>query len=194
MGASPAGNTEDGLPRAAVLRPVRSTGRFGHPSGRRHTTRFEGDTPERDPSATNLIRELRERRSREAPAAQDAAEQRAAGPAQGAQARVVQQLEGSSLTLRFSGELNILAAREIAETVARISMDRIECLTADLRGVRLMDSAGLHTMLALQSRCAGNATELCIIPGNSAVQGVFEAAGVIDTLPFQGAAKGAPGE
>ena len=49
-----------------------------------------------------------------------------------------------------------------------------------------MDSSGLRVVLVTNDLCQQRGIEFEILPGTPQVQRIFEATGVLDTMPFRG--------
>jgi len=56
-------------------------------------------------------------------------------------------------------------------------------IVVDLRGLELLDSTGLRTLLEAQAGEGGE--RISFVPGNDHVQGVLRLSGLLDELPFR---------
>jgi anti-sigma B factor antagonist len=92
--------------------------------------------------------------------------------------------DGVRRTLVLSGELDLVTAPELEDTVAALCLDGAGELVLDVRGVLFMDSSGLRTVLAAMDMCRQNGCEFLLIPDTGACRRVFELTGVIDDLPL----------
>jgi anti-sigma B factor antagonist len=89
-----------------------------------------------------------------------------------------------SVVVVLRGELDLSALPVLAEAVARARSLGREHLVVDLAALTFIDSSGLHALVQLHGRLRDAATELSILPGDPAVQRVFELTGLLATLPF----------
>jgi len=95
--------------------------------------------------------------------------------------------ERSRQTLSLRGELDLVTAPELEDTVAALCLEGAQELLLDLRQVVFMDSSGLRTVLASMDMCRSHGCELMLIPGNGAPRRLFELTGVIGDLPLRAA-------
>jgi anti-anti-sigma factor len=58
-------------------------------------------------------------------------------------------------------------------------------LVLDLRELTFMDSTGLHVAMSWTNKARNEGFEFGILPGPPEIVRVFEAAGVLDRLPFE---------
>ena len=70
----------------------------------------------------------------------------------------------------------LLVQQELAKSPAR--------LTIDLRSVTFIDSSGVHALIETSRLARGSGVDFLIIPGNRAIQRVFEVCGLTRHLPF----------
>jgi anti-anti-sigma factor len=94
---------------------------------------------------------------------------------------------GSAATLVLSGELDLVTAPDLEDTIAALCVDGAREIVLDLRRVVFMDSSGLRTILATMDMCRAHTCELMMIAGNGACRRLFELTGVLDDLPLRDA-------
>ena len=87
-------------------------------------------------------------------------------------------------TLVLRGELDLVTAPELEDTVAALCLEGVRELTLDMRQVVFMDSSGLRTVLASMDMCRLHGCELMLVPG-AACRRLFEITGVIGDLPLR---------
>ena len=92
--------------------------------------------------------------------------------------------EGSRQTLVLQGELDLVTAPDLEDTVAALCLEGAGELVLDMRQVAFIDSSGLRTVLASVDMCRLHRCELMILPGRGACRRLFELTGVIDDLPL----------
>jgi anti-anti-sigma factor len=92
--------------------------------------------------------------------------------------------DGSRHTLALRGELDLVTAPDVEDTVAALCLDGAQELVLDLREVVFIDSSGLRTVLASMDMCRLHGCELLVIPGSGACRRLFELTGAIDDLPL----------
>ena len=84
------------------------------------------------------------------------------------------------------GELDIDTAEELEQSLSIALASEAERVVLDLRGLEFMDSTGLRVIVAA---CTGpDGARMQLLPGNDAVQGVFNVSGLAAELPFRPAA------
>ena len=93
---------------------------------------------------------------------------------------------GEELWVLPRGDLDISGAPELAETLRLALASDAAGIVVDLRGLELMDSTGLRTLLEPRGEEGGD--RIVFVPGNEHVQGVFRVAGLLEQLPFREAA------
>jgi anti-anti-sigma factor len=86
-------------------------------------------------------------------------------------------------TLALHGELDLVTAPELEDTVAALCLEGATELVLDMRQVAFVDSSGLRTVLASTDMCRLHGCELMLIPG-AASRRLFEITGVLDDLPL----------
>ena len=94
-------------------------------------------------------------------------------------------VNGGEHTLALTGEVDMVAAPQVDETVRRLCVEGTTRIVLDLREVSFIDSTGLRAMLTADGLCRQHGCELSLIPGSEQVQGLFEMTGVAGLLPFQ---------
>ena len=57
-------------------------------------------------------------------------------------------------------------------------------IVVDLRGLSFMDSTGLHSLLGMRRSTERSGVDFAIVPGDDAVQHVFEITRTVEALPF----------
>jgi anti-anti-sigma factor len=93
--------------------------------------------------------------------------------------------DGTRQTLSLDGELDLVTAPELEDTIAALCLEGARALVLDMRHVGFMDSSGLRTVLAGVDMCRAHGCELMVIPGTGACRRLFELTGVIDDLPLR---------
>lgn len=92
-----------------------------------------------------------------------------------------------TVLIRPIGELDMSTVDQFAATLREITTAGFDRVVLDLRELTFMDSSGLRALLEVQSIAAPRSS-LQIIPGPEPVQRIFQATGLVDRLPFVGAA------
>jgi anti-sigma B factor antagonist len=92
--------------------------------------------------------------------------------------------DGVVHTLVLSGELDLVTAADVDEELARIEASDAQSIVVDLSELTFIDSTGVSLIVAADARSHADADRLSLRRGPSAVQRVFEIAGVIRLLPF----------
>jgi anti-anti-sigma factor len=81
------------------------------------------------------------------------------------------------------GELDIDTVEEVERALSIALASEAERVVIDLRGLKLLDSSGLRTIV---SACHGpDGARVSLIAGPPAVQGVFNVSGLASELPFR---------
>ncbi len=93
--------------------------------------------------------------------------------------------DGSRHTLALHGELDVVTAPELEDTVAELCLNTPQEIVLDMRQVVFMDSSGLRTVLASMDMCRLHGCEFMLVPGTGACRRLFELTGVIDDLPLR---------
>jgi anti-anti-sigma factor len=92
-------------------------------------------------------------------------------------------LRGDELWVLPRGDLDIAAAPELEETLSLAMASDAKAIVIDLRGLELVDSTGLRTLV--QAPQAEGGERISFVAGNDHVQSVFRVAGLLDDLPFR---------
>jgi anti-sigma B factor antagonist len=92
--------------------------------------------------------------------------------------------EGARSTLVLDGELDLVTAPELEDTIAALCLEGTRELVLDMRRVLFMDSSGLRTVLASMDMCRLHGCEAMLIPG-AACRRLFEITGVVGDLPLR---------
>ncbi len=100
------------------------------------------------------------------------------------QLRIGRTREDARHTLVLTGELDVVTAPELEDTVAALCLEGAAELVIDMRQVVFIDSSGLRTVLASMDMCRLHGCELMLIPG-AACRRLFEITGVIGDLPLR---------
>ena len=101
------------------------------------------------------------------------------------QLSIRRQRDGASNTLALDGELDLVTAPELEDTIAALCVDGAHELVLDMRRVAFMDSSGLRTVLAGMDMCRQAGCDFMLIGDTGACRRVFELTGVIDDLPLR---------
>jgi anti-anti-sigma factor len=88
--------------------------------------------------------------------------------------------------LEISGELDLASAGRLQTALEALRSGEITAVIIDLSEVSFMDSTGLRAVLVGHRLCEERGYDFRLIPGPPAVQRLFELAGLLNTLPFQG--------
>jgi anti-anti-sigma factor len=92
--------------------------------------------------------------------------------------------EESRYTLALQGELDLVTAPELEDTIAELCLNHPGEIIVDMRQVAFMDSSGLRTVLASMDMCRLHGCEFMLVPGNASRR-LFEITGVIGDLPLR---------
>lgn len=93
-------------------------------------------------------------------------------------------VQGTTSTISLLGEWDLAAQPAMRDAIRDTLARSPECVVLDLTGVSFIDSAAVHGVTELQQRSARQQIRLVILPGQRAVQRLFELLGLTDTLPF----------
>jgi anti-anti-sigma factor len=88
-------------------------------------------------------------------------------------------------TLVLTGELDHRSAHALEAEIERLCEEGVTGITLDLRELTYIDSIGVAVIVFRCGHCRRRGFEFMLVPGPELVQGAFEQAGVIDSLPFQ---------
>jgi anti-anti-sigma factor len=83
-------------------------------------------------------------------------------------------LDGGCVTVRVSGELDLSAAPQLAATVEELLAVGFAHILIDLRDLRFLDSAGVHTLVAAQHGADAHGAALSLVKGPGDVHRVLE--------------------
>lgn len=78
-----------------------------------------------------------------------------------------------AVRLVFSGELDIATAPQVDDELERVEAEAPPVLMLDLRGLEFMDSTGLRTVVAADTRAREAGRRLVIVRGAPAVDRIF---------------------
>jgi anti-anti-sigma factor len=93
--------------------------------------------------------------------------------------------EGDRYTLILGGELDLASAPTLDAAAARLCANGASEIVFDLGGLSFIDSTGLRTILSSMSLCEEHLCDFWLIPGQRAIQRLFELAGLLGRLPFR---------
>jgi anti-anti-sigma factor len=93
--------------------------------------------------------------------------------------------QGDRHTLILAGELDLASAPALEAAAARLCADGANEIVVDLSGLSFIDSTGLRTILSSISLCEKHLCDVWLIPGQRAIQRLFELAGLLGRLPFR---------
>ena len=96
---------------------------------------------------------------------------------------VITERDGSFLRIAPTGEID-LATVDLVRAAIEREHDGNTPLVLDLREVAFMDTSGLRLILSTADQAGSLGYELRVVRGPSAVQRVFEVAGLEARLPF----------
>jgi anti-sigma B factor antagonist len=88
------------------------------------------------------------------------------------------------VVLELSGEIDLSSAPELERELSAIEDQKPGRILIDLGNVSFMDSTGLALMLRAQQTAQANGHLLCLRPGSSQVQRLFEITGALDRFSF----------
>jgi anti-sigma B factor antagonist len=88
-------------------------------------------------------------------------------------------------TLVLTGELDHRSAHALEREIERLCEEGVTGITLDLRELTYIDSIGVAVIVFRCGHCTRRGHDFTLISGSPLVQGAFERAGVIDSLPFQ---------
>jgi len=75
--------------------------------------------------------------------------------------------------LRLAGELDIASAADLESELGRVEEGRPALIVIDLRPLEFMDSSGLRSLVAADSRAREQGRRLVLVRGRDRVQRVF---------------------
>jgi anti-anti-sigma factor len=89
-------------------------------------------------------------------------------------------------TVMIRGELDGASAPMLEEMLSQLGETGAESIVLDLSRLAFMDSAGMHAILVAHELCRAAGCEFLLVSGRHSVQRLFEAAGLVDVLRFEG--------
>jgi anti-sigma B factor antagonist len=93
--------------------------------------------------------------------------------------------QGDRHTLILAGELDLASAPTLEAVTARLCADGASEIVFDLSSLSFIDSTGLRTILSSMNLCEEHLCDFWLIPGQRAIQRLFELAGLLGRLPFR---------
>lgn len=101
-------------------------------------------------------------------------------------------VEGTPV-VELSGELDISTAQEVEQELLRFEENGPPIVVLDLSGLTFIDSTGLRTVLAADSRSRQRGGRLLLVPGPPSVHRVFRISLLDQRLEFTEHLGGLPG-
>jgi anti-sigma B factor antagonist len=86
--------------------------------------------------------------------------------------------------IELGGEFDLSRRPTVVQLVQRELAKSPERLAIDLQRVTFIDSSGVHALIETSRLARQSGLEFSIIPGNRAIQRVFEVCGLTNHLPF----------
>lgn len=86
--------------------------------------------------------------------------------------------DGGTTRVAVSGELDIASCGQLDDELKRVETGGPDVLVIDLRETSFIDSSGLRTLIAADSRAEERGGKLQIVRGPKAVERVFDATGL----------------
>lgn len=84
--------------------------------------------------------------------------------------------------IAVSGELDIATISEFETALTTAEDEGPKCIAVDLRDLQFMDSTGLRTILAAQSRSLSAGWQLVVVNGAGPIRRLLKVTGVMDKL------------
>ncbi|MBO7673475.1 MAG: STAS domain-containing protein [Atopobiaceae bacterium] len=97
--------------------------------------------------------------------------------------QITKTLDGSTLTMRLSGQLNTTTADKLSDEIAS-SCDGVTDIVLDLEDLTYISSAGLRVILTAQKALRGKGS-LVIRNASPEIYAVFDMTGFIDFLTIE---------
>ena len=91
---------------------------------------------------------------------------------------------GSTVEITLTGELDVASDRRLSETLKQVADERTSNMVIDLRGVTLMDSAGLRWLITADSLSQAEGFRLWIVRAPGVVARTLAATGMDARLPM----------
>jgi anti-sigma B factor antagonist len=82
------------------------------------------------------------------------------------------------------GELDLVTAEPLVQTIREVRRSGVKHLILDLRGVSFIDASGVRLAFHLHTEAADDGLRLELVPGPPNVQRIFELTGAHEWLPF----------
>jgi len=98
--------------------------------------------------------------------------------------RITTTERGDRQIVALAGELDIASAPMLEATVAEACSAGVGEVVLDMGSVEFIDSSGLNAIMRGKRLCQEAGCGYSLTPAQRPTQGVFEATGVIDRLPF----------
>ena len=92
-------------------------------------------------------------------------------------------LEGSKLEIEITGRLDTITAPELDAEIKQ-SIDVIDCLVLNFKGVEYISSAGLRVLLATQ-KIMSKKGKMIVKEVNDTVMEIFNITGFVDILTIE---------
>lgn len=92
------------------------------------------------------------------------------------------QISDRVITIRLGGELDLLSAPALERALERLPEVEADLVIVDLRGLKFMDSTGLHLLVQAQQKAHECGRRLALIKGTDQVQRLFQLTGMTEGL------------
>ena len=92
------------------------------------------------------------------------------------------QIDGSTVTVRVSGELDAATAPEVDEAIRQASSDSTSLVVVDFSGLGFIDSSGLSVLVSAHKRLTKAGATLQVRAASPSVARVFAIAGLDKVL------------
>ena len=92
-------------------------------------------------------------------------------------------LEGTKLEIEITGRLDTITAPELDAEIKE-SIDTIDCLVLNFKGIEYISSAGLRVLLATQKSMAKKG-KMIVKEVNDTVMEIFNITGFVDILTIE---------
>ena len=96
-------------------------------------------------------------------------------------------VRGDRHIVALNGELDLASAPMLEATLAEACAAGVREVVLDMGRVEFIDSSGLNAIMRGKRLCEMHECGYCLTPAQRPTQGMFEAAGVVDRIPFAGA-------
>ena len=91
---------------------------------------------------------------------------------------------GSTVEITLTGELDVASDRRLSETLKQVADETTANMVIDLRGVTLMDSAGLRWLITADALSQAEGFRLWIVRAPGVVERTLAATGMDARLPI----------